>query len=153
MVVFDFLCENFATLAPSRWVSQFDAFALDNEQARINDLWRKTPVCQVSGNKRCAVSAGAAMTSSTLRREVWPLLRRIADFASPSRSATNAISAALALPSTGAAARRIFSASPWIPATSVLFAPGWMCSVSRVHPSHSRSHSTLISVKVAPATH
>ncbi len=43
---------------------------------------------------------------------LWPLFRDNKDFATPSRCATNSIKAALALPSTGGAASRIFRASP-----------------------------------------
>ena len=73
---------------------------------------------------RCRTSAGSgvppAPTFTRLARDVSPLTRCTRDFGTSSRSARKASRQALALPSTGGAARRIFSASPCRPTTSVL---------------------------------
>ena len=71
------------------------------------------------------------------------------------RAARKRSSSALALPSTGGAARRILSRacapSPWTPATSVRFAPGCTCSISSTSSPSSRRHAGSVTAFSATA--
>src|SRR6516225_4287155 len=72
---------------------------------------------------------------TVFRRPLSPRMIFTLRFGTPNASARNAINAALAWPSTGGAAMRIFSASPYTPATSLSFAPGWTWISSLIDPS------------------
>src|SRR5258706_226141 len=75
-----------------------------------------------------AVSIPAIFT--VLRRPVRPAAIVTALRGTDSRSARKRINSSLAARSTGGAAKRIFSASPWRPATSVARARGTTCTSS-----------------------
>ena len=90
--------------------------------------WSSTPCAGLVMLGERARAAIEHTTSSSFSREVSPLARVTARRGTPSALATNAISASLALPSTGGAAMRILSAAPCSPATALFFAPGCACT-------------------------
>src|SRR5687768_12174176 len=69
-------------------------------------------------------SIATPSTSTSLLRLASPPAMRTAERGTSSRPASSLTSASLAAPSTGGAARRTFSASPWRPTTSLRDARG-----------------------------
>src|SRR6185369_6477369 len=109
-------------------------------------MWRGSYLTEpyASAETRVAASGATPSTRTRLAREVSPLTSVTADFGTPQNSARNAHKTALALPSTGGAARRSFIASPWRPANSVRLALGWMCRVrTRSFPSRRSQEASL----------
>ena len=86
-------------------------------------------------------AADAAPSMRTIfRRDVSPRSSVTLRSGTPNASARKRSSSAFALPSTGGAARRILSASPCAPATSVRFAPAARAASARARAPSSRRH-------------